>query len=1042
MKVRLAKRSTWILVAGLVLQAAALLVYQGFHDRLVRRDTRGYPYVAKLEFTRSDDYSILTNLHFLSPDTAHTAFLYLWYGRTEFELRDAAWEVTDQYHLPGNVCLSPGPGFADVDGDGLHELLYLRFWPVEALTSQHTTSIDSVWLCAYGADREEVVLERLTPETMAELFDAPAGADVVSIHTNMNTSNHEIAREDVSPCFAIHLNLEYIPLDYRRAVLVYEKGKTPRRTSVFHTANISSPGIWSTLDNGQVVYTFASSPPANGITVQTRLDDGSLVKLVDDRLRAMQIDPSGHINWIREFGPGGGGTRIFPSPVKSDHLVVVAIRSAFTDMPSVLATELRLQGGMVTDSMRWSNMMFQSFVGPAVRDGYFGKIITDPKTSIILKNQPSSAYSIPVESSLYSGRVELFKIDGRTVFVNALGSETIQIVDVDNGDVLSVLNGPYRVVTTTTTGEAAALSERLIVSDGERYSVFTFTENPFAFWRFWHHRWLMVFLIVPLLLVALVLLVSEIRYRRREEKQQLEQRINELSDSLQTTETERNTARSQQASDKQRADELQAEVRRVREDQSQAQAQYQQNEHRLRLLVAQFTSLLNSVEEGLAEIDQRGIILQANEAFARTCGMALSSVTGQPAYQVFGITNQSLQSWFTAHEDQPRFSSSLDVDVDVQDPQSGTTLRKHLHLLQHPFPGVDGNHRLLVIQRAVAVEPVVEANTPIARFGGMITCSPLMIRAFEELQHALDESFPALVIGENGTGKTQLVQGLRELCIQRKVPFVEHSPVASPANLLEGTLFGTRRGSFTSAIDTPGLFKTADGGILFLDEIGELPLELQVKLLKATDRNPVEIMPVGASKPVKVDVKLITATNRDLTDLVAQKTFQEDLYYRLSGRVIRIPALRDRPEDVPLLVEHFLGQWRKSSGNKEMRIDDHTLNLLMRMDWPGNVRQLERMIMVAATKARGNVLHIDEQEIVSATHQNGNGSASTNGSSTETPVHKPKTTERRRPGKPSRDELLAALEAHEYNISSVAKSFGFTRQTVHNWMNSYGIKRS
>ncbi|MCB2212593.1 sigma 54-interacting transcriptional regulator [bacterium] len=1042
MKVRLAKRSTWILVAGLVLQAAALLVYQGFHDRLVRKDTRGYPYVAEVEFSRSDDYNILSNLHFLSPDTAHTAFLYLWYGRTEFELRDNQWEVTDQYHLPGNVCLSPGPGFADVDGDNLHELVYLRFWPLEALTNQHTTNIDSVWICAYGADRKEIVLERLTTESMADLFDAPPGAGVVSIHANMNDKNHEITQEDSSPFFAVHLNLEYIPLDYRRAVLVYEKGESPIRTSAFQTAIITSPGVWSTLDNGQTVYSFAGSPPANGVTVHAHLDDGSLVKLVDNRLRAFQIDPAGHINWIREFGSAGGGTRVFPSPVNPDHLVAVTIRSAFADIPSVLATELRVDGGLVTDSMRWSNAHFQTFVGSAVQNGYLGAIRSDPSTTIILKDRPSSSYSIQTQSSIFSGQTPLVKIGDRTAFVTTLGSEVTQLVDVDNGDILCVLNGSFRAVKTIVPAGNGNSSERLILSDGERFSVFVFTENPFTFWRIWHHRWLVVFSIVPLLLVLLALSVSEIRHRRRVEKRRLERRIDDLSESLQTTETERNSARSQLASDKQRTEQLQAEVRQIQEDQAQTKAQQQQNEHRLRLLVAQFTSLLNSVEEGLAEIDQHGIILQANEAFARTCGMALSSVIGVPAYRVFGITNESLRSWFVAHEDQPRFSSSLDVDVEVRDPQNGPTLRKHLHLRQHPFPGVDGNHRLLVIQRAVPVEPVVETSTSIARFGGMVTCSPLMKRAFEELQHALDESFPALVIGENGTGKTQLVHGLRELCMQRKVPFVEHSPVATPANLLEGTLFGTRRGSFTNAVDTPGMFKTADGGILFLDEIGELPLELQAKLLKATDRNPVEIMPVGASKPVKVDVKLITATNRDLTDLVAEKTFQEDLYYRLSGRIIRIPALRERPEDIPLLVEHFLAQWRNSSGNTEMRVDDHTLNVLMRMEWPGNVRQLERMIMVAATKARENVLHIDEQDVVSATHPNGNGATPEATTTAETPSHKPDSTKHKRSDKPSRDELLAALEAHEYNISSVAKSYGYTRQTVHNWMNSYDIKRS
>jgi transcriptional regulator with PAS, ATPase and Fis domain len=173
---------------------------------------------------------------------------------------------------------------------------------------------------------------------------------------------------------------------------------------------------------------------------------------------------------------------------------------------------------------------------------------------------------------------------------------------------------------------------------------------------------------------------------------------------------------------------------------------------------------------------------------------------------------------------------------------------------------------------------------------------------------------------------------------------------------MEAHLFGHQKGSFTGAsADKTGLFEAADGGTIFLDEIGEMPASMQVKLLRALQEK--EIVRVGATKPIQVDVRLIAATNRDLQDMIGAGQFRHDLYYRISTLQIEVPALRERREDIPLLAEHFLQKCRRQAGSEEpVRIDQRAIELLVRYDWPGNVRELENVFSRLIVLADGSTI--------------------------------------------------------------------------------------
>jgi two-component system response regulator AtoC len=246
------------------------------------------------------------------------------------------------------------------------------------------------------------------------------------------------------------------------------------------------------------------------------------------------------------------------------------------------------------------------------------------------------------------------------------------------------------------------------------------------------------------------------------------------------------------------------------------------------------------------------------------------------------------------------------------------------------------------VQRAVGDRPIVAA-------------SPAMIQVLELVERAAEYKATVLLQGESGTGKEVLARALHAQSPRRDEAFVAVNCAAIPEALLESELFGHAKGAFTGADRARrGLFAEADGGTLFLDEIGELPMALQAKLLRVLQEE--EVRPVGESKARRVDVRVLAATARDLEVEVAAGRFREDLFYRLDVVRVKVPPLRERREDVPLLVDHFLGRTRQLLGKAVRSIDDDALDRLMSYAWPGNVRELENVLERAAILARSDRL--------------------------------------------------------------------------------------
>lgn len=257
---------------------------------------------------------------------------------------------------------------------------------------------------------------------------------------------------------------------------------------------------------------------------------------------------------------------------------------------------------------------------------------------------------------------------------------------------------------------------------------------------------------------------------------------------------------------------------------------------------------------------------------------------------------------------------------------------------------------LQTVKNAIALRDLFSENRALRRelnriysFSEVIGDSSGLKSVFEMVQKVAPTNITVLIEGESGTGKELIARSIHFNSERSPKPFLAVNCGAMPESLLESELFGHTKGAFTGAVsDKKGLFRSADGGTVFLDEIGEMPLPLQVKLLRALQEH--EVTPVGSSVPVRFDARIIAATNRKLAAEVADGRFREDLYYRLNVVEIELPALRDRKEDIPLLVRHFAAKAASNQNLPDKHIDEAAFQALKSYSWPGNVRELENTI--------------------------------------------------------------------------------------------------
>ena len=305
----------------------------------------------------------------------------------------------------------------------------------------------------------------------------------------------------------------------------------------------------------------------------------------------------------------------------------------------------------------------------------------------------------------------------------------------------------------------------------------------------------------------------------------------------------------------------------------------------------------------------------------------------------------------------------------------------------------------------------------------MVGDSPKMNQLQEQIKMAALSNSRVLLLGESGSGKELVAHLLHENSLRAGRPFIEVNCAAIPQELIESELFGHEKGSFTGALEKKkGKFELADSGTLFLDEIGDMSLQTQAKVLRVIENQ--EFQRVGGNKNIKVDVRIISATNKDLNEEVKKGNFREDLYFRLNVIPIKVPSLRERIEDIPALVEHFLEQFASEYGQKSKKIAPEAIRLLQKHTWPGNIREmknvLERLVIMTPSRT------ISEKDLSMP------DTAGSDYFSFKTLKDAREFFER--------DFIIKKLEENSWNISKTAELLDIERSNLHRKIKAYDIK--
>ncbi len=428
-------------------------------------------------------------------------------------------------------------------------------------------------------------------------------------------------------------------------------------------------------------------------------------------------------------------------------------------------------------------------------------------------------------------------------------------------------------------------------------------------------------------------------------------------------------------------------------------------------------SLLDHLTDGVLAHDSDRRIYFFNRAAQRITGRSYADVIGRDCHEVFPDRFCSGDCSFCTDERRPAPSRFRFPRTFMNPRGERRDLEMSVVTVDSPLAAMGG---ALVIFRDVTETVHLRRRLEQSRgFCGIVGRHASMQRVFDTIRELADVNVPILIQGESGTGKEMVATAIHQLSRRSAGPFVPVNCGALPEGTLESELFGHVRGAFTGAIhDRKGRFSLAEGGTIFLDEIGEISAAMQVKLLRVVQEK--WFVPVGGERGITADVRIICATNADLKRLTQQGLFREDLFYRIAVMPLGLPSLRERKSDIPLLVEHFLDKFSNDTARRVKQVTPEALDVLTAYDWPGNVRELGNAVQFGMIKCHGDTLDVSHlpPEIRSA------------------PASRPPSRAGRRP-KLDAARVAQGLSAAGGNLADAARHLGVSRTTLYRFLDRH-----
>ncbi len=440
--------------------------------------------------------------------------------------------------------------------------------------------------------------------------------------------------------------------------------------------------------------------------------------------------------------------------------------------------------------------------------------------------------------------------------------------------------------------------------------------------------------------------------------------------------------------------------------------------------------IIDTMNDGLILIGTDGTIVMVNQAFEQLSGYASDEVIGRPCTILDCDACEK-----TLKQETGKWCALFDYEQDIK--RRCLMMRKdgtYLPILKNASIIKDDQGVVLgAVETLTDISELDRLDQEISRlsrqlnddgdFYGIIGKSPVMQKVINVVQKAAQSDAPVIIYGESGTGKELVARAIHLLGRRKDGPFVQFNCAALNEALLESELFGHIKGAFTGAYrHRRGRFEAAHGGDIFLDEIGDLPPSIQVKLLRVLESKQFER--VGDHQSIAVDVRIITATNKNLEELIARKTFREDLFFRINVVPIHLPPLRDRQDDIPLLVNTFIHRLQIKSQKQITGLDQKAMDLFMTYPWPGNVRELKSAIEFAFVITEKGLItpqHLPPQIAKNIKVEEINSNFSDHHKLAE------------------KEALIEALRQSKGNQSQAARILGINRVTVWNRMKKYGI---